>query len=163
MDVERGLGKDAPLIHPDWDDNVAVSFAVRVGDPDRAFADAAVRVRLTLRVPRSAGMPLEPRGVLAVPDRRDGGLTVWASTQMPHLLQRTLTDVLRLPAHKVRVVAPDVGGGFGTKCSVYPEDVLIPIVAARLAKEPLPVPAGALAVFARSDKLARAGRVAAGA
>jgi aerobic carbon-monoxide dehydrogenase large subunit len=134
MNVERGLEEDAPLIHPDWDDNVAVKFTVRAGEPEQAFADAPVRVRLTLRVPRSAGMPLEPRGVLAVPERRDGGVTVWASTQVPHLLQRALADVLGLPAHRVRVVAPDVGGGFGTKCSVYPEDVLIPIVAARLGR-----------------------------
>src|SRR5579864_8159796 len=118
-DVERALEADAPLIHPEWDDNVAVSFAVRVGDPERILAEAPVRVRATLRVPRSAGMPLEPRGVLAVPDRRNGGLTVWASTQVPHLLQRALAELLGLPAHKVRVLAPDVGGGFGTKCSVY--------------------------------------------
>jgi len=133
-DVVQGLEAGAPIIHPDWGDNVAVSFGLRVGDPDGAFAGAPVRVRATLRVPRSAGMPLEPRGVLAVPDRRNAGITVWASTQVPHLLQRALTEALRLPAHKIRVVAPDVGGGFGTKCSVYPEDVLIPVVAARLRR-----------------------------
>src|SRR5207302_321931 len=75
-----------------------------------------------------------PRGILAVPDLRDGGITVWTSTQVPHLVQRALTDCLGLPAHQVRVVAPDVGGGFGTKCSVYPEDVLIPPAAARLRR-----------------------------
>ena len=133
-DVVAGLTAAAPVIHPDWGDNVAVAFALRVGEPDRAFADAPVRVRATLRVPRSAGMPIEPRGVLAVPDRRDGGLTVWSSTQVPHLLQRALSEALRLPAHKIRVVAPDVGGGFGTKCSVYPEDVLIPLIAMRLRR-----------------------------
>ena len=132
--VEQGLAAGAPLVHPDWGDNVAVRFAVQVGDPDPAFAQAPVRVRSTFRVPRSAGIPLEPRGVLAVPDRAGGGITVWASTQVPHILQRALTDALRLPAHKIRVIAPDVGGGFGTKCSVYPEDVLIPVVAARLRR-----------------------------
>ena len=133
-DVTAALAAGAPLIHPDWGDNVAVQFTMRVGDPDRIFADAPVRVRAAFHVPRSAGMPLEPRGVLAVPDRRDGGITVWASTQVPHLLQRPLAESLGLPAHKVRVVAPDVGGGFGTKCSVYPEDVVIPLVAARLGR-----------------------------
>ncbi|HLY22841.1 MAG TPA: xanthine dehydrogenase family protein molybdopterin-binding subunit [bacterium] len=133
-DVVRGLEAGAPLIHPDWGDNVAVSFAMRVGDPDGAFAQAPVRVRATLHVPRSAGMPLEPRGILAVPDRRGGGITVWSSTQVPYLLQRALSDALRMPAHRVRVIAPDVGGGFGTKCSVYPEDTLIPVVAARLRR-----------------------------
>jgi aerobic carbon-monoxide dehydrogenase large subunit len=133
-DVTAALAADAPLLHPDWGDNVAVQFTMRVGDPDQAFAAAPVRVLAAFHVPRSAGMPLEPRGVLAEPDRRDGGITVWASTQVPHLLQRPLAESLGLPAHKVRVVAPDVGGGFGTKCSVYPEDVLIPLVAVRLGR-----------------------------
>ena len=133
-DVVAGLAAGAPVIHPDWGDNVAVSFTMRVGDPDHAFADAPVRVRATLRVPRSAGMPIEPRGVLAVPDRRDGGITVWSSTQVPHILQRALAGALRLPAHTLRVIAPDVGGGFGTKCSVYPEEVLIPFIAGRLRR-----------------------------
>jgi carbon-monoxide dehydrogenase large subunit len=105
-----------------------------VGDPTKAFAEAPVRLRERFRVPRSAGMPLEPRGILAVPDPRDRGMTVWASTQVPHLIQRALTEPLGLPAHRVRVIAPDVGGGFGTKCGVYPEDVLIPMVAARLRR-----------------------------
>ncbi|HET7264515.1 MAG TPA: xanthine dehydrogenase family protein molybdopterin-binding subunit [bacterium] len=133
-DVVAGLAAGAPVVHPDWGDNVAVCFAMRVGDPDRAFANAPVRVRATLRVPRSAGMPIEPRGVLAVPDRRDGGITVWSSTQVPHILQRALSEALRLAAHKVRVIAPDVGGGFGTKCSVYPEEMLIPLIATRLRR-----------------------------
>jgi carbon-monoxide dehydrogenase large subunit len=79
-------------------------------------------------------MPLEPRAVLAVPDRRDGSVTVWASTQLPHLVQKALVDQLGLAAHRVRVVTPDVGGGFGTKCSIYPEDILVPVVATRLGR-----------------------------
>ena len=118
--AEQGLGPGAPLLHPEWGDNISVAFETRVGDPDRAFAEAPVRVRERFRVPRSAGLPLEPRGVLALPDPRGGGMTVWASTQVPHWLRLTLTELLGLPAHKVRVVAPDVGGGFGTKCSLYP-------------------------------------------
>jgi carbon-monoxide dehydrogenase large subunit len=133
-DVERGSDPAGPVLYQEWGDNVAVSFAVRVGDPDRAFAEAPIRLRERLKVPRSAGMPIEPRGILAVPDLQDGGITVWASTQIPHLLQRALAESLRLATHKVHVVAPDVGGGFGTKCSVYPEDVLIPAVAARLRR-----------------------------
>jgi carbon-monoxide dehydrogenase large subunit len=61
-------------------------------------------------------------------------MTVWASTQVPHWLQRTLSEALGLPAHKLRVVAPEVGGGFGTKTTIYPEDVLIPVIAARLGR-----------------------------
>src|SRR5579884_3954564 len=132
-DAEQALRAGAPRLHEGWDDNVAVSFALSLGDPARALAGAPVRVCERLRVPRSAGMPVEPRGVLAVPEP-DGGVTVWASTQVPHLVQRVLAESLGLPAHRVRVIAPDVGGGFGTKCSVYPEDVLIPLVAVRLGR-----------------------------
>jgi carbon-monoxide dehydrogenase large subunit len=134
VDVEQGLAPGAPLIHEVWGDNVSVAFEARVGDPDRALAEAPARVGARIRVPRYAGIPLEPRGVLAEPSGRGDGLTVWGSTQVPHWLQRTLGEALGLPAHKLRVVAPDVGGGFGTKCSIYPEDVLIPVVSARLRR-----------------------------
>ena len=133
-DVERGSDPAAPLLYQEWGDNVAVSFAVRVGDPERAFAEAPIRLRERFKVPRSAGMPIEPRAILAVPDVQHGGITVWASTQTPHLVQRAIAENLDLATHKVRVVAPDVGGGFGTKALVYPEDVLIPAVAARLGR-----------------------------
>ncbi len=134
VDVEQGLRADAPRIHDEWADNVAVAFAVAIGDPARAFRDAPVRLRERFKVPRSTGLPMEPRGILAVPDPLGDGVTAWASTQVPHLLQRVLTETLGLPARRVRVVAPDVGGGFGTKCSVYPEDVLIPVIAVRLRR-----------------------------
>jgi carbon-monoxide dehydrogenase large subunit len=113
---------------------VSVAFETRVGDPDRALAGASAKARARIRVPRYAGIPLEPRGVVAEPSARGDGLTVWASTQVPHWLQRTLGEALGLPAQRLRVVAPDVGGGFGTKCSIYPEDALIPIIAARLRR-----------------------------
>jgi aerobic carbon-monoxide dehydrogenase large subunit len=128
--VEQAVEPRAPLVHEEWGDNISVAFATGVGDPERAFAEAAVRVHERFTVPRCAGIPLEPRGILAVPDPR--GLTVWASTQVPHWLQRTLAESLGLPPHRIRCVTPDVGGGFGTKCSIYPEDVLIPLVASRL-------------------------------
>jgi carbon-monoxide dehydrogenase large subunit len=134
IDVEDGLAPGAPLLHSEWGDNVSVAFETRVGDPDRAFRQAAVRVALRIRVPRYAGIPLEPRGLVAEPAARGDGLTVWASTQVPHWLQRTLAEALALPAHRVRVVAPDVGGGFGTKCSIYAEDVLVPAVARHLGR-----------------------------
>jgi carbon-monoxide dehydrogenase large subunit len=133
-DAEEGLAPGAPVLHEAWGDNVSVAFEARVGDPERALAGAGARVRARLRVPRYAGMPLEPRGVLAEPAARGEGLTVWASTQVPHWLQRTLAEALGLPARTLRIVAPEVGGGFGTKCSIYPEDVLIPIVSARLGR-----------------------------
>jgi carbon-monoxide dehydrogenase large subunit len=132
-DVESGLRANAPLIHEEWGDNVAVAFRHAIGHVEGAFARAPVVVKERLRVHRYAGMPMEPRGVLAIPDPR-GGLTVWGSTQVPHVLQRVLAEALGLAMHRVRVVAPDVGGGFGTKCSIYPEDVLVPLLAARLRR-----------------------------
>lgn len=133
VDPEAGVAPDAPLIHPDWGDNVAVAFRAQLGDVERAFAEAPVVVRRRLRMQRYTGMPMEPRGLVAVPDTR-GGITVWASTQVPHWLQRTLAEVLGLAAHRVRIVAPDVGGGFGVKASIYPEDVLIPLLAMRFGR-----------------------------
>src|SRR6266850_1371787 len=78
---------------------------------------------------RYVGMPLEGRGVVAAWDRRDGMLTTWNSTQVSHFVQQGLTGALALPPHKIRVIAPDLGGGFGTKASGYAEDALVPIAA----------------------------------
>jgi aerobic carbon-monoxide dehydrogenase large subunit len=134
VDVEAGVRTDAPRIHDDWPDNLAVSFTAEVGDTEAAFRNAPVVIAERIAVQRYAGMPLEPRAVLAVPDGRNGSVTVWASTQLPHLVQKALVDQLGLAAHRVRVVTPDVGGGFGTKCSIYPEDMLIPVAAVRLGR-----------------------------
>jgi carbon-monoxide dehydrogenase large subunit len=131
-DVEAALRAGAPRLHESWPDNVAVAFRVGVGDADRALAGAPVVVRRRLRMQRYAGMPLETRGVLAIPE--GDGLTVWASTQVPHWLQRVLCEATGLAAHRLRVVTPDVGGGFGTKCSIYPEDLAIPLLSLRLGR-----------------------------
>src|SRR6267378_2611848 len=86
----------------------------------------------TFRIQRYVGMPLEGRGVVAAWDRRDGTLTTWNSTQVSHFVQQGLAPALALPPHKIRVIAPDLGGGFGTKASGYPEDTLVPIAAIAL-------------------------------
>jgi carbon-monoxide dehydrogenase large subunit len=119
----------APVIHADWGDNVAVHFRAGFGDVDGAFREAAVRVRDRIDVQRYVGMPIETRGVIAWWDPRDGSLTTWNSTQVVHFVQQGLVTALGLPAHKIRVIAPDVGGGFGTKANGYPEDLLIPAAA----------------------------------
>jgi len=134
VDVDQGLAADAPLIHEAWGDNVCVAFTAAVGRAAETLAGAAVRVQARLRVPRYAGIPLETRAVLAEPGPGVDALTVWASTQVPHWLQRTLAEALGVGLHRLRVVAPDVGGGFGTKCSIYAEDLLIPAVAVRLGR-----------------------------
>jgi aerobic carbon-monoxide dehydrogenase large subunit len=118
------------LVHPDWGDNVAVAFATGFGDVDEAFRPPdVVRVRERFDIQRYVGMPLETRGVVAQWDPRDGSLTTWNATQVVHFVQQGLARALDLPPHKIRVVAPDVGGGFGTKANGYPEDLLIPAAA----------------------------------
>ncbi len=87
-----------------------------------------------LAYPRVAGMPLETRGVLAAPDPIGGGLTVWTSTQVPFAVRSGIAPVVRLPEERIRVIVPDVGGGFGVKGHVYPEEILVPVVARRLGR-----------------------------
>src|SRR5215469_11142128 len=135
-DMLAAAEPSAPLVHPEWQDNVAVFFQTGFGDADAAVAGADVTVRERLEIQRYVGMPIETRGVVAQWDVRDGSLTTWNSTQVVHFLQQGLVAALGLPPHKVRVIAPDVGGGFGTKANGYPEDLLIP-VAAIAARRPV--------------------------
>jgi carbon-monoxide dehydrogenase large subunit len=125
---ERG----GTLLYPEWGSNVAVGFTHAIGDAERALAAADVVIEETFRIQRYVGMPLETRGVVAQWDRRDGTLTTWNSTQVSHFVQQGLVTALELPPHKIRVIAPDLGGGFGTKASGYPEDVLVPLAARAL-------------------------------
>ena len=128
-DAIAGSQASAPLIHTAVPDNVGVHFHTGFGDAARALAEADVRVRERFDVQRYVGMPMETRGVVAQWDPRDGSLTTWNSTQVVHFVQQGLVAALGLPAHKIRVIAPDVGGGFGTKANGYPEDLLIPAAA----------------------------------
>jgi len=129
VDLDAAVEPSASLLHPEWGTNVAIAFTHGIGDVDAAFASADVSISETFHIQRYVGMPLETRGVVAAWDRRDGTLTTWNSTQVSHFVQQGLTVALDLPPHKIRVIAPDLGGGFGTKASGYPEDALIPIAA----------------------------------
>jgi carbon-monoxide dehydrogenase large subunit len=129
VDMVAGADADAPVIHDAWGDNVAVYFATGFGDVEGAFREAPVHVRERFRIQRYVGMPIETRGVVARWDARDGTLTTWNATQVVHFVQRGLVGAFGLPPHKIRVVAPDVGGGFGTKANGYAEDLLVPAAA----------------------------------
>ena len=131
-DVASALAPGAPTLHQGWPDNVSTRFALRKGDPEEAFAAAAVVVRDTFHLGRQTGAPIEPRGVLAVPD--GDGLTVWSSTQVPHWLRDALATWTGLAPPAIRVVAPNVGGGFGIKSMVYPEELLVSLTALRLGR-----------------------------
>lgn len=132
--AEAALDPGAPRAFADWPDNIAGADEGAVGDAARGLAEADVVVEAELTLPRVAPMPLEPRGVLAEPTGPDGLFTVRVSTQVPYAVRAAVAGVLGLTEDQVRVVAPDVGGGFGGKGHVYPEDVLIPAVARRLRR-----------------------------
>ena len=128
-DMRQAAEPGTPLVHEAWGTNVGVGFTHAIGDVEAACARADVVMSETFHIQRYVGMPLESRGAVAVWDRRDGTLTTWNSTQVSHFVQQGLAGALGLPHHKVRVIAPDLGGGFGTKASGYPEDHLVPIAA----------------------------------
>jgi carbon-monoxide dehydrogenase large subunit len=135
VDLEAALQEQAPRVHADLPSNRAAHFPQTVGDPDRAFRDAAHVLRERLVIERSAGSPIEGRGLVAEPDPRTGGLRVWASTQAPLTIRNGLARMFGLPEFAVEVIAPDVGGGFGTKIMLfYPEEILVPWAALRLGR-----------------------------
>jgi carbon-monoxide dehydrogenase large subunit len=128
------LAPGAPRVHRDWPDNVAGRNSATVGDPARGFAEAAIVVEGDFVHPRMTGTPIEGRAVLAFLDPLSGVLNVWSSTQVPFAVRSAIAEVLRVPEDRVRVRTPEVGGGFGVKGHVYPEDVLIPAVARALGR-----------------------------
>ncbi|TVQ29792.1 MAG: xanthine dehydrogenase family protein molybdopterin-binding subunit [Geminicoccaceae bacterium] len=134
--ASEALAPGAPLVHPELGSNLAWQFDAAAGDVDAAFAAAALVVEERFVFGRHTGVPLETRGILAAFDRSEARLTVWASHQMPHQLQLHLADLLDLPMSRVEVTAMDVGGGFGIKMHVYPDEIAI-CAAARLLARPV--------------------------
>jgi len=132
-DVEAARGAVTRL-HPGWPDNVALSVRGAVADVEAGLATAAVVVEARLRHPRLAAVPIEPRGALAYRDEVSGELTVWSSQQNPYRVRDALAAVLGVPPATVRVRIPDVGGAFGPKGSVYPEEILVAAAALRLGR-----------------------------
>ncbi len=130
-EADAALASGAPSVVA-GDGNRSFTYTVRSGDPDGAFAAAARVVTVEVRQARLAGVPLEPRGVAARWDGHD--LTVWTSTQVPHRIRDELARLLALPPARVRVIAPDVGGGFGVKGGPYREEILVPWLARRLGR-----------------------------
>ena len=133
---ETAMAGDAPLVHEAAGSNVLLSRAFVRGDADAAMAGAAVVVGDRFRFHRHAGVTLENRACLADWNTGAGELTLWSSTQIPGLLREALAELLDLPAHRLRVVAPDVGGGFGVKSALYPEEVAV-CALARLTGRPV--------------------------
>jgi carbon-monoxide dehydrogenase large subunit len=133
-DPEAALAPDAVRLHADWPDNLAASLKITVGATERAFRDAPIVVGGHFRVQRCAPTPIEPRAAEAVYDAWSNELTLYATTQMPFAVRDALAEILNMPSPAVRVQAPDVGGGFGMKSMLYPEDMLVAVLARRLGR-----------------------------
>jgi carbon-monoxide dehydrogenase large subunit len=131
---EAALAEGAPLLHEDGDDNVAYKQSMGSGDVDAAFAQAGAVIELTLVNQRLIPNAMEPRAVTAGYQADSGSLTVWSTTQIPHALRDDLVTMLGMPPEQVRVIAPEVGGGFGAKGNIYGEEVLVAWLARQLKR-----------------------------
>ena len=134
VDPEKALEPGAPLAREELDSNICYTVTKKGGDVDKAFAEADHICRNQIASPRQVAMALEPRGVVARPEPMGQGLTVWLSTQSPHRGRADLATALGFPEHKIRVIAPDVGGGFGSKGPLYREYVLASHLALKLGR-----------------------------
>ncbi|HEU4371027.1 MAG TPA: xanthine dehydrogenase family protein molybdopterin-binding subunit [Methylomirabilota bacterium] len=132
--AEAALQAGAPRVHDELPDNVLFHTHFENGDVERALAAADIRIVETFRHGRCSSVPLEPRGVMAALDPVDGTLTVWASSQSPHLMRSGLAEAIGLPDSRIRVLCPSVGGGFGPKMHLYPEDIVVAQLARRLRR-----------------------------
>jgi carbon-monoxide dehydrogenase large subunit len=129
--VEDAMAGDATLVHDNVPRNEYFHGHRSFGDVEAAFAKADAVVEGQLRHPRVSASPIECRGVVAMPGA-SGGVVAWSSTQAPHIVAEAIAECCRMDLPSVRVVSPDIGGGFGGKAHVYVEEVLIPWIAVRL-------------------------------
>jgi len=133
-DCRAALDPAAPRVHRDAPHNLLAEFSMAFGDIDGAFAAAPHRFAETIWQHRGGGHSIEARGAVAFEDPLDRRLTLWSSTQTPHAAHRLLCDLLGRAESAVRVVTPDVGGGFGPKLVFYPEDVTVALAALLLRR-----------------------------
>jgi carbon-monoxide dehydrogenase large subunit len=134
VDALEAMREGAPLVHEAAPRNAILSRRFEHGDVEAALAGAAVVIERAFRTNRQTAAPLEGRGGVAEWNAADGKLTLWAGTQVPHLARHLLAGLLGLAENRVRVVAPDVGGGFGVKAIVYPEDAVLCLLAMQLGR-----------------------------
>jgi carbon-monoxide dehydrogenase large subunit len=133
-DVEKAIEKGSTLVHPEFKTNLAYVHELKTGDAAAGFkrADKVVQLRMTNQ--RLVPVAMETRGVVAEYRPGENVLTVWTSTQIPHLAKTQIAVMLGIPENSVRVVTPEVGGGFGSKLNVYREEGVIPWLAMKLGR-----------------------------
>jgi carbon-monoxide dehydrogenase large subunit len=129
LDPRAGVASGAPKARLDCPDNLVARHVINYGDVDAALAAAPHTIQECFRLNKGGGHSIETRGVVAQFDSRAGLLTVWDGTQMPHRAKAILVAALALGEHQVRVIAPDVGGGFGPKAVFHPEEIAVPAAA----------------------------------
>ena len=133
-DAEAALAAGAPVVHDKLKTNLIGEFTIAKGDVEAALARAPHRLKRRFHHHRYAAAPIECRGVVGHYDRRADSMTIWSSTQVVHWVRKEASGVLGLPEARIRCVALDVGGGFGIKGHVYPEDLLIPFIAREIGR-----------------------------
>jgi aerobic carbon-monoxide dehydrogenase large subunit len=133
-DPEKAIAPGAPAVHPEWPDNLAFTFRQEGGNTAKAFAEADVVVKQRITSQRLIPTALETRGVVADWRAGEKSMTIYTSTQIPHLARSLVAGILGIPEHHLRVVAPEVGGGFGSKLNVYAEEALMGFIASRINK-----------------------------
>jgi carbon-monoxide dehydrogenase large subunit len=158
VDAETAVS-GAAAIHASLGDNLAFAHTISTGDPDKAFAEAAIVVERQFVFERQTALTLEPRGLIADWDNGSETLTVHHSHQSPFQMQDVFSQHFGIPEHKVRVIAPDVGGGFGLKINVYAEELAV-VAASRLLGRPVKFCADRLESFV-SDAHVRDHRISA--
>jgi len=132
VDVDQAAASDAPRLHEGTTSNVPFRGEFKTENFDAIFASADLIVEDTFHSHRLAVVALEPRGCLAAYDLGNDSLTLWTSTQIPHIVRTAIANLLDWDETRIRVIAPDVGGGFGTKAYVYPEELVVSLLAREL-------------------------------
>jgi carbon-monoxide dehydrogenase large subunit len=134
VDPEEALGDGAPLVHEEFETNRCYTWALKTDNADTVFDEAAVRVEERYRQQRLVPNAIEPRGVLAQHLPAQDEYTLWTATQVPHIARFWLSISCGIPETRLRVIAPDVGGGFGSKLNVYAEEALALVLARRIGR-----------------------------
>jgi aerobic carbon-monoxide dehydrogenase large subunit len=134
VDVEKALESSSAVLHEKNGTNLLAEFQLSKGDVSKAFATATRTLKRRFRHHRYAGIPMECRGIAALHESRTDSFTIWSSTQVVHWVRREAALTLGVPEARVRCIALDVGGGFGTKGHVYPEDLIMPFLARRVGR-----------------------------
>ncbi len=124
IDPEKMAGKGAPQLHDDVAGNIAFTWVVAGGDAEAAFRSAEVSVKERILQQRLLPTAMEPRAAVASFNKGSGQLTLWVTSQNPHIHRFLCSVMLKLPEHRIRVIAPEVGGGFGSKIPVYADEAL---------------------------------------